>query len=296
MTPPIGASADDGEGPLVWDFLTAFFASRRGFQSVFRRYEARVLGFARDSGVHRDDLALGPASLARLFYPKRLQHLRDERLEPLRSFAHALFRDAGVVEPLDTTCSHIFHELSILTEEHQSVVRFQHLSDPRRYHQVFEEVSGYYPIRLRRIRRLFADGLRRLEELLPGWSRDRVVVRSAYLFGDRLVRGVWEEDGLPGLYARMYPSGGAAEGYLEAGTSFLASGFLPEAEAALRSAMRFARKGRAGPRKKTPSSTCGAKARRLLSTLPAAGNPDSARRAATNQPLAGSGRAGSISS
>ena len=268
MTPPPADLALGGDGPLVWDFLTAFFASRRGFQSVYRRYEARVLGFAKDSGVHRDDLALAPADLARLFYPKRLQHLRDERLHHLRSFAHTLFRDAGVVEPLDTTCSHIFHELSILTEEHQSVVRFQHLSDPRRYHQVFDEVSGYYPIRLRRIRRLFADGLRRLEELLPGWSRDRVVVRSAYLFGDRLTRGVWEEGGLLGLYARMYPSGGAAEGYLEAGASFLASGFFPEADAALRACIRCAKKSRQSPRRSTPASVCGAKAKSLLATIP----------------------------
>ena len=273
-----------GEGPLVWDFLTAFFASRRGFQSVFRRYESRVLKFAREAGVHRDDLSLEPADLARLFYPKRLQHLRDERLHHLRSFAHTLFREAGVVEPIDTTCSHIFHEISILTEEHQSVVRFQHLSDRRRYQQVFDEVSGYYPVRLRRIRRLFADGLRRLEELLPGWSRDRVVVRSAYLFGERLARGVWEEDGLEGLYARMYPAGGSAEGYLEAGSSFLKSGFFPEAEAALRSSIRCAKRSRPGPRRKTPGSVCGAKARRLLASIP------DAQRA----PLAAGGPSGSM--
>ena len=260
-SPPKGVTTD---GALVWDFLTAFFTSRRGFNSVFRRYEARVLRFAREAGVHRDDLVLAPADLARLFFPKRLQHLRDKRLAPLRALGHSLFRDAGVVEPLDTTCSHVYHELSILTEEHQSVVRFQHLSDPKRYQQVFDEVSGYYPIRLRRIRRLFADGLRRLEELLPGWSHDRVVVRSAYLFGDRLARGVWEEDGLLGLYARMYPAGGAAEGWLEAGKSFLASGFLPEAEAALRASLRAAHRGKAPPRRKTPAGEFAAAAKRLL--------------------------------
>ena len=158
------------DGALAWDFLAAFFASRRAFTSIFRRYEARVLRFAKEAGVHRDDLVLPPTDLARLFFPKRLQHLRDVRLAALREFAHGLFREAGVVEPLDTTCSHAFHEISILLEEHQSVVRFQHLTDPRRYQQVFEEVSGYYPTRLRRIRKLFADGLRRVEELLPSWG------------------------------------------------------------------------------------------------------------------------------
>jgi len=258
------------DGSLVWDFLTAFFASRRGFQSVYRRYEARVLRFAREAGVHRDDLALPPADLARLFYPKRLQHLRDERLAPLRAFAHALFRESGVVEPLDTISSHVFHEHSILMEEHMSVVRFQHLSDPRRYAQVFEEVSGYYPVRLRRIRRLFADGLRRLEELLPTWAHDRVVVRSAFLFGDRMARGAWDDEpGLFSLYARMYPVGGPAEGFVVAGESFLASGFLPEARAALQAAVRYARRTSPGPRRKTPATELAAKARRLLASMPA---------------------------
>lgn len=255
------------DGPLVWDFVYAFFAARRAFHAVFRRYETRVQRFAREAGVHRDDLVLRPGDLARLFYPRRLQHLRDQRLVPLRTFAHALFREAGVVEPLDTTCSHAFHEFSILVEEHQSVVRFQHLSDPRRYTQLLEEVSGYYPTRLRRIRRLFADGLRRIEELLPAWSRNRVVVRSSYLFGARVVRGAFDEHGLDGLYARMYPEAGAVEGYLEAGRSFAESEFRPEAIAALEMAVRLGRGEKKAPRKKGLVVDCVAEARRLLTGL-----------------------------
>jgi hypothetical protein len=246
-------------GPLVWDFLTAFFASRRGFLSVYVRYEERVLRAAREAGVHRDDLVLGPADLARLFYPRRLRHLRDRRLGPLRGLAHALFRDAGIAEPLDTMCSHAFHELSILMEEHESVVRFQHLSDPRRYEQMFEEVRGYYPVRLRRIRRLFADGLRRLEELLPTWSRDRVVVRSVYLFGEKVLKGAYE-DGLDRLYSHMYPAAGAAEGYLEAARSFLLSRFSLQAGEAASKALVAARTARGGRR-------LAAEARQILRAL-----------------------------
>lgn len=262
--------AEAVDGALVWDFLTAFFASRRAFAAVFRRYEARVLRFAKEAGVHREDLELTPQDLARLFHPKRLQHLRDVRLAALREYAHGLFREAGIVEPLDTLCSHVFHEISILLEEHLSVVRFQHLSDPRRYQQVFDEVSGWYPTRLRRIRKLFADGLRRLEELLPAWSHDKVVVRSLYLFGDRMVRGVYEEGGLDGLYARLYPAGGAAEGYLEAGKSFLESGFHPEARASLEKAVASGRPRKPPPRRGRPhESACAAQARKLLKSLPA---------------------------
>jgi hypothetical protein len=248
-------------GPLVWDFLTAFFASRRGFHSLYVRYESRVLRAAREAGVHRDDLVLGPADLARLFYPRRLRHLRDRRLGPLRSLAHALFRDAGIVEPLDTVCSHVFHEFSILMEEHESVVRFQHLSDPRRYSQVFEEVRGYYPVRLRRIRRLFADGERRLEELLPAWSRDRVVVRSVYLFGEKMLKGAYG-DGLEALYGHLYPGGGAPEGYLEAARSFALSRFTDPAREAAHRAIAASRTHRGGRR-------LAAEARQILTSLEA---------------------------
>lgn len=260
---PVPAS----NGGLAWDFVTAFFASRRSFLRIFDRYEARVLGFARESGVHRDDLVLPPADLARLFYPKRLQHLRDQRLIPLRALAHALFREAGVVEPLDTVCSHVYHEVSILLEEHLSVVRFQHLSDRRRYEQAFEEVRGFYPLRLRRIRRLFADGLRHLEALFPGWAHDRVVVRSAYLFGEKVARGAFDEGARDGLYARMYPEGGPAEGYLVAGKSFLESGFKAEASEALTLSVEAAKKARASARRRGPSAAFAAEAKRLLRSM-----------------------------
>lgn len=254
------------DGGKAWDFLVAFFAARRSFLAVFARYEARVHRFAREAGVHRDDLVIPPASLARLFHARRLQYLRDVRFAALRSHAHGLFRESGIVEPLDTVASHCYHEISILLEEHLSVVRFQHLSDPRRYEQMFEEVSGYYPARLRRVRKLLADGVRRVEEILPEWARDRVFVRSAYLFGERLARGVWEgEGGLDGLYAHAYP-GGAPEGYLEAARSFVASGFQPEGRRALEQAVAIARRPRRARSRR--ASGCIAEARRMLKALP----------------------------
>jgi hypothetical protein len=105
-----------------------------------------------------------------------------------------------------------------------------------------------------------------VEELLPAWSRDRVVVRSAYLFGERVARGVYDEGGRAGLYLRMYPDGGAAEGYLEAGRSFHASGFLL-------SPARRSRPDRRGPAVRVPRrraapgrAAFAAQARRLLAS------------------------------
>jgi hypothetical protein len=145
---------------------------------------------------------------------------------------------------MDVYCGHIFHELSILCEEHRAVGRFLRIHDRRRYRQLFEEVSGYYPMRLRRIRRFFSAGMRRVEVLLPEWSRHRVIVRSMYLFGDRLGRHAYG-DGVGAFYRLMYPQGGEVRGYLDAARSFHESGFADRAAEAARQAIA-AREGAQG--------------------------------------------------
>ncbi len=219
-------------GALIWDFLTTFVAARRTFLAVYRRYERRVLAQARSRDVPRTQLKLPPQELWTLFHLDRLESLRDKRLAPLRDLATEIFGAAGDEGLMDAYCGHIYHEISILSEEHRSVGRFVRHHDPRRYRALFDEVSGYYPLRLNRVLRFFRAAMKRLDELLPRWSRERIVVRSAYLFGDRLSRRAWS-DGREALYIRMYPNGGVVRGYLEAGRSFLDSGFTDHARLAL---------------------------------------------------------------
>jgi hypothetical protein len=59
-------------------------------------------------------------------------------------------------------------------------------------------------------------------------SRNQVIVRSMYLFGDRLVRDIYK-GGLDELYGFMYPHGGPLLGYTLVADSFLDSGFGAEA-------------------------------------------------------------------
>jgi hypothetical protein len=165
------AAGNGVTGAALWDFIQRFVAARSTFLSIYRRYERRVLRAARSLGVNRNSLVLPPHSLFRLFHLQRMQLLRDYRLRPLRDLAQRTFGDSSDEELLDVYCSHIYHEFTILSEEHRSVGRFLRIDDKRRYRQLFEEVSGYYPMRLRRIRRLFTGGLRRIEVLLPTWSR-----------------------------------------------------------------------------------------------------------------------------
>jgi hypothetical protein len=244
--PPAPVAPGDG-GALLWDFLTTFLAARRAFLTIHRRYERRVISAARERDVSRDELALPPRDLWNLFSLRRLESLRDERLRPLKALGERAFGVEGHEELLDVYCTHLFHECSILAEEHRSVGRFVRIHDRRRYAQLFQEVSRFYPVRLRRMQRFFAAGLRRIEILLPEWVGHRVVVRSTYLFGERLARTTWGE-GVEAFYRLMYPRGGAVEGYLEAGKSFSASGFRDQAVEALRRALAAAdapRRGRA---------------------------------------------------
>lgn len=230
-------------GALVWDLVRDFLEARDAFRRIYRRYERRVVAAARERGVPREHLVLPPEQLWRLFDLAELEALRDERLGRLKREAEAIFGEGGDEGLLDTYCGHASSEVAILCEEHRAVGRFVQIHDPARYRQLFQEVSGFYPTRLRRVRRFFRLGLRRLEELLPAWGRHRVVIRSAYLFGDALARSTWRE-GLEGLYARMYPQGGAPQGYLEAARSFHAAGFDAEAgQAAARATQALAAAG-----------------------------------------------------
>lgn len=217
-----------------------FVSARRLFADIHRHYERRVLEAAEAKGVDRDELRLPPVGLYRLFHLARLEHLRDLRLEPLRHMAIRIFGPEGDVGLMDAYCGHIYHEVSILSREHRSVGRFVRRHDPRRYRQLFDEVRGYYPERLRRVRQFFAQAGKRLDELLPTWAGERVVVRSAYLFGDRVGRKAFGR-GREALYERMYPRGGALRGYVEAARSFHASGFSTQAREALDAAEAAAR-------------------------------------------------------
>jgi hypothetical protein len=240
------AAAGDG-GAALWDVLRSFVDARLTFRRIYRRYERQVLTAARARGVPRAHLVLPPDELERLFDLAALERLRDRDLLPLRDRAEAIFGGSGDEGLLDTYCGHAYHEVSILCAEHRAVGRFTRIHDPERYRELFAEVSGYYPTRLRRIRRFFEQGLKRLEELLPAWARHRVVVRSAYLFGEELAQRAWGE-GQAGLYRRMYPGQGgpeqgAARGLLEAAHSFHAAGFDAETREALARARQAAAAG-----------------------------------------------------
>jgi len=216
---------------LLWQLFRSFFRSRSAFLTLFERYEARVLEFAEKFKIDRTRLRVSADDLLTLLDFKSLEELRDREILTLKQTAHVLFRGPDETDMLDHHVSNIYHELSILKEEHYTLKEDFLRLDKKEYDRFFREVAEFYPKRLRHIKNLYGKALRRLETLLPDMVKERVLIRSLFIFGEGLLEGNYR-GGLSALYRKMYPGLGAAEAYAEAGRSFLESGFDEEAMAA----------------------------------------------------------------
>jgi len=213
-----------------WLLIRSFLSSWKRFLGIFEEYERRVKGFSDRYKTERSRLRLSPDDLASLIDFRALEDLRDREVSLLREISHDLFRSPDATDRFDHHVSIIYHELSALKEEHYTL-REEFVREERiEYDLLYREVNQYYPRRLGHIRNLYEKADRRLRQLLPGMASDRVLVRSAYLFGADLLRGIYP-GGIAEFYAAMYP-GGSAEAYAAAGDSFREAGFRIEAEEA----------------------------------------------------------------
>jgi hypothetical protein len=218
-----------------WLLIRGLFGARERFLRLFRTYERRVLRHAKNAGVDRRNLRLTWAEVRRLLDFQSLEDIRDEDLEPLKEVAHDLFRSLDSTDKLDILVSQIYHEISILKEEHYTFKEDFLERDAAAYDRLYGEIKQFYPARLRHVRGLFDRARRRLERILPGMMEGSIVVRSLYLFGGDLVGSAYR-DGLVGLYRKAYPGEGEARGFLAAARSFRQGGFLDTAAEALEQA------------------------------------------------------------
>ena len=213
---------------VAWKLIEYHFRSRHAFTEVHRNYEANVAALVEERNKPREQLKLDAEETRRLFRTSALHDLIVEWVEPLRQTARAYFRQKNVAEQYDMKVSRIYHELSILQEEHLSVQNFPRDGSPREFARIFREVSEYYPQRLRRVRDLYGRAQRRLEELLPSLADDSIVLRSSFLFRDEL----WPESTQAGFnryLEKMFPKGGAGSGYLAIAQSFFKAAFYDQA-------------------------------------------------------------------
>ena len=222
-----------------WILLRAFYQGYRSFHALFEQYELRVVAFTQKYGKDRRELQLPAEELLSLFDSHALLALRNDNLKTVRETSHQVFGHERP-DPFDNHVTNIYHEVSILKEEEWTLREQAGNEDPKEYERYYREVNFYYPKRLKHVRNLYGKARKRLEKLLPAMGRNTIVIRSSYLFGEKLFDGVYAR-GLDEFYEYLYPEGGALTGYSVVGDSFLEGGFGPEAASAYDRAIAAAR-------------------------------------------------------
>ena len=251
----------DTAGSLAWRVVERFYRARRVFSSVHDRYEQIVQSYVEKFDLPREEIRLAPRELVELLSTQDLEELRDQYLMPLKQACHRLFRTEVSTDFLDRLVNDIFHELSILKEEHYNVLTYDvddaaRNSDPERDLQleqkaVLDEVHNMFPQKVHRIAHLFDVGTSALEALLHRWKQDPVLIRSLFLQRDQFVKESYE-DGLCHFYRLMYGEQNAWQGYRIVGDSFLASGFVSHAHVAYSEGLEsLSRSDLAGPEKES---------------------------------------------
>lgn len=233
----------------IWELVENFFRARKVFEEQHQRYEALIRRYVKQSRVGREKLRLSAENASELLDLKALEELRDNYLDRLREISHHMFRKGDTIELFDKYVSDLYHETSILKEEHYAVKMLAtpyergEQKDLLERDKILGEACEFFPRKMGRIQNLFLKAQKQMELLLKGWNREKVLVRSLYLFGDEVLGSLYR-GGLEGLYSVMYPRGGSLEGYLIAAESFGASSFSEQAVESLRKAKRALRENK----------------------------------------------------
>lgn len=230
-------------GHRFWTIVQLFYRSFLVFREQYESYEAKVLEFARQRNTPREDLRLNSEDLATLLDFQVLERLRDGYLRELKDLCHSVFRGEDRTDLLDRYVSDIFHQISILKEEHYNVKTYapffeRDLRDEE-LRGILDEAHAGFPKLTKHILFLFEQARIRLEEHLPAFGEFPIFIRSLYLHRSDFVARAYP-GGLLDFYRILYPLG-PPEGFYRVGLSFYHSGFLAEARTAFGEALAAAR-------------------------------------------------------
>ena len=218
-------------GHKIWTIVELFYRSDQVFREQHDSYEKQVKNYSRLTGIDRHDLRLNSAELAGLLDLKSLERLRDEYIHQLKDLCHQVFRGQDRTDLLDRYVSDIFHEISILKEEHYNVKTYAPLYEKDaaevELRHILDEAHTLFPQKLSHLQYLFGRARVRLEEHLPSFCSFQVFVRSLYVHREDFVRDAYP-GGVERFYWLMYPLG-PVEGYSEVGSSFYRSGYYERA-------------------------------------------------------------------
>lgn len=216
----------------TWQIIEHFYKASLVFRQMHDTYERKVLAHAKEKNTPRENLKLGPMGLAELLDFQNLEKLRDRYLLPLKTYCHEIFRGHDKTDQLDRYVSDIFHEISILKEEHYMVEHYATgWADAKaevELTNIMDEAFEVIPRKIKQINYLFNKATERVESLLPAYQRNRVLIRSLFLNRHGFVSESYAE-GLVAFYQRIFPVNGAIEGFYKTGLSFMNSSFFEKA-------------------------------------------------------------------
>jgi hypothetical protein len=225
-------------GHKIWTIVQLFYRSLLVFRDQFESYERKLEEFALRANTTRDDLRLNPADLATLLDFKKLERLRDDYIFELKELCHNVFRGQDRTDLLDRYVSDIFHEISILKEEHYNVKTYAPLyeRDSREIELrgIVDAARSAFAKLTSHVLYLFHEAQIRMEDLLGSFRNLPICIRSLYIHRGDFVAECYP-DGLKHFYRLMYPLG-PTEGYYTVGLSFYHAGFFAEAGDAFREA------------------------------------------------------------
>ncbi len=216
----------------IWVIVERFYQVKQLYGRQYEEYEQMVAEYVEETGLPREEIRLGPEELARLLNFKELEMIRDSYLNPLKEACHELFRTEDSTDLLDRLVSDIFHELSILKEEHYNILTYeaQPTGELDRLEQstILDEVHKMFPIKVHRLKHLFALAQKRMEATLGRHRKNEILIRSLYLNRDGFVRDAYP-GGIVHFYELIFGKGAAISGFEAAGRSFMKAGFYHQA-------------------------------------------------------------------
>ncbi len=215
-------------GHRAWSIVRLFYKSRIAFRDQYDSYDDKVIHLAKKEKIPREALRLRAAELAGLLDFKSLEALRDGHILELKELCHKVFRTKDHTDPLDRLISDIFHEISILKEEHYTVKTYAPLYEAAsanvELNYILDEAHAMFPQKLGQVLFLFGKAQERLEQHLPTFGGSPIFIRSLFLERGGFVSQAYP-DGLQAFYRIMYPCSALA-GFYHVGESFYHSGFF----------------------------------------------------------------------
>ncbi len=228
-TPPAVKSADHAP---IWEIIERFYPAYAIYMRQHDRYEEMVAHYVQLLGKPRAEIRLEPKELSELLKNKEMERLRDNYLLPLKTACHSLFRTDDSTDFLDRLVNDIFHEISILKEEHYNVLTYAPSNGDSvnrgELETILDEVHTMFPIKVHRLKHLFELARGRIEMILPANQSNPVLIRSLFLYRHDFVARAYS-DGLVQFYRVIYGADRPFDGYRAAGDSFLVSGFVAHA-------------------------------------------------------------------